>query len=167
MQTEEKIADDFINTVANKGGRQHDLARWIVTLNDGTKAYQDDAGQGELRQGTNLSSWERLQNYCKKNSNYIVAMQLQFRSHIENIPSNAEGYFFRRSILGGIGGEKTKKRSPDVFFYLAGVLKDGKVYVQKWRIPELILNTEVEDVRDPNDYEMCGKSLIRKDDVSK
>ncbi len=164
MQTE-KVADDFINTIANVGPRQHTLTRWIVTLDDGIIAYQDDSGLGEFKPGSNMSSWERLQNYCKNNNNYIVAMKLQFRSHTEYLPSNAEGYFFRRSILGGLG-LRDGKQAPDVFYFLAGVLKDGKVVVERWRTPELILETELKDIRDPSNYENCGKSLIRKDYVT-
>ncbi len=161
MQT--KIADDYINIDVNHGGIH--ITRWIVTLDDGIIVYQDDVGQGNLRPGSELTSWERLQNYCRNNNNYIVAMKLKFRSHTENMPSNAEGYFFRRTILGGIGIQRTFRVIPDTFFFLVGILKDGKVTIQKWRIPELILNTDEEDIRDPHDFDNCGKSLIRKDDV--
>lgn len=163
MQTG-KLADDYINTDINHGGKH--ITRWIVTLDNGVIVYQDDVGQGNLRPGTHLTSWERLQNYCGNNKNYIVDMKLQFRSHIENMPANVEGYFFRRSILGGIGIMRTSRIIPDTFFYLVGILKDGKVTIQKWRVPELILNTDEEDIRDPDDFDNCGKSLIRKDAVN-
>ena len=155
----QRIADDCVAKKIDSKMRQQDLTRWIVTLDDDTIVYQDDAGEGELRPGSDLSAWERLQNYCSKNNNYVVSMKLQFRSHIEYMPSNAEGYFFRRSILGGLG-KPNSDRPPDVFFYLVGILKDGMVNIQKWRVPELLLDTEVEDIRDPSDYDMCGKSLI-------
>jgi len=161
----QQLADDFVAKTIDESMKKQDLTRWIVVLDDGTVVYQDDAGQGELRVGTNLSAWERLQNYCKNNNNYIVSMQLKFRSHIENMPSNAEGYFFRRSLLSGMGVMRTFRVIPDKHHYLVGILKDGKVNVQKWVTPELLLNTEEEDIRDPNS-EDCIKSLIRKDDVT-
>lgn len=161
-----RLADDYVSTCIDEEMQKQDLTRWIVTLDDSTVVYQDDVGQGDLRPGTDLTSWERLINYCKNNNNYIVGMQLKFRSHMENMPSNAEGYFFRRTILGGIGVMRTFRVIPDTFFYLVGTLKDGQVTIQKWRVPELVLNTEEEDIRDPHNFDHCGKSLIRKDDVT-
>ena len=88
-------------------------------------------------------------------------MKLQFRSNAVNIESRAQGYFFRRSLLGSLGKPGTSK-PPDVFYYLVGILRNGMIYVQKWRTPELILNTEILDIRDPEDKHMVGNCLIKK-----
>lgn len=138
--------DDFI--------RDTDTTRWIVQLCNGDTVYQDDE-----RPGFDLTAWERLVNHCKHSGLYIVGMKLQFRSHIEVIEPNADGYFFRKSILGSLG-KPGDKRPPDVHYYLVGVLKDDILTVSKWRVPELIV--EGVEERDPNCPRLVGDSIIKR-----
>jgi len=127
--------------------------RWIVTLNDGRKVYQDDD-----RPGLEPSAWLRLQQYIYENavqtvcyrfnSVFITGMYLQFRSHIEHLPSNMDGYFFCKGMTAFMAG-------PTVGTYNTGYLSGDKVIVTKWRIPELI--SIGDDIRD---VEKCQKFLI-------
>lgn len=136
--------DDFI--------RDKDSTIWIVKLSNGLTVYQDDD-----REGLEPSAWIRLGNYCRENKVSIVEMSIKFRSHEELVGSNAEGYFFRRAILGGIGLNR-KEKPINRHYFLVGILKDGQVHVKKWQVPEIHLIEE--DVRDPNDENLVGVSLI-------
>lgn len=100
--------------------------RWVVKLDDGTNVYDDDN-----RPGTKLSSWVRLKEYCKQNNRHIVDMYIQFRSHYKSVPSNKDGYFFKRSLRANFGGRTE-------YFILIGYKENNELHVTKWSTPELI-----------------------------
>jgi hypothetical protein len=67
-------------------------------------------------------------------------MYLQFRSHIEHVPPNRDGYFFARGIRGYYSGE-------NLHFFLSGYVEDGILYVTKWQAPELLhQGTSIRDI---------------------
>jgi len=101
---------------------------WIATLDDGTTVYQDDDRDGI----SPPSAWLRLREHCRVNSRHIVRLFLRFRSHVEHLPENADGYFFCKAALGVFGNDHTQH------FYVVGSLKNGILTVDKWKIPELI-----------------------------
>jgi hypothetical protein len=121
--------------------------RWIVVLSNGLSVYQDD-DRPDIHPP---SAWERLHNYCKETGNYPVNMRIQFRSHTESLPENAEGYYFVKSVLGEFGSNRTWH------FFVTGVLENGIIKVNKWKVPELI-PTEYEE-REVKLDDVC---LIRK-----
>lgn len=120
--------------------------RWVVTLNDGVRVYCYD---GKITEG---SDWIKLRNYCNDMDRYITDMHIHFRSNTVSLPSNKEGYFFRRSVLGGFGMEVCEE------FMLIGYIENGKVLVKKYRVPEMLLQyNETREIED------CGESLITKE----
>ena len=139
------ILDDFI--------QDKDETIWICKLDNGLTVYQDDD-----RPGLEPSAWIRLGNYCRLNKVNIIEMIIKFRSHEELVGREADGHFFRRAILGGLGLNR-KEIPVSRHYFITGVLKDGKVYTTKWQVPELMLIEE--DVRDPDDENLVGVSLIR------
>lgn len=145
---------DFeITTQLDSFIQDKDETIWICKLDNGLTVYQDDD-----REGLEPSSWIRLGNYCRQNDVKIVEMKVKFRSHEEQVESNADGYFFRKAILGGLGLNR-KEIPVSRHYFITGILKDGKVYTKKWQVPELILIEE--DIRDPEDENLVGISLIR------
>lgn len=129
-----------------------DSTIWICKLDNGLTAYQDDD-----RPNLEPSAWVRLSNYCKENSVNIIEMSIRFRSHEELVGRDCEGFFFRKAILGGIGLNR-KEKPVNRHYFLVGTLKNGLVSVKKWQVPEIFLIEE--DVRDPNDENLVGVSLI-------
>ncbi len=124
--------------------------RWIVTLSNGLVVY-DDSG----RPGKSENAWFRLYDYCAANAAFVVSMRLQFRSHIEGVGENSDGFYLGRGLYGGLGGFKCT--------IIAGTLNDGSLKVSKWQIPELIkvpfIDDQLEQVRST---EKVGKHLICK-----
>jgi hypothetical protein len=133
--------DEYTLNLMEGGGR------WVVTLNDGNRVYQDD----DRPEMNPKSAWERLGLVCEANKLYIVDMYLQFRSHLEHLPSNADGYYFAKSIMGSFGSDK------NWHFYVVGTLKNGILKVDTWKLPELIINESEE-----RSIEDAGINLIRR-----
>ncbi len=121
-----------------------DEALWIVTLSNNEIIWQDD----DRPYVGHHSAWIRLKEYCEHNNLYIVKIQLKFRSHSEFIfCEDSEGYAFRKEAMGGFGVNITHH------FYWLGILKNGIVHMEKWRVPELI--KEEEEDRLPNSLLDC------------
>jgi hypothetical protein len=135
--------DDFVRELQD----DRRTAVWRAHLTDGTEVWMDDGRPGS----DPPSAWLRLRERVAKTGARITGLSLQFRSHKqENIlPADADGYFFRKSALGFLTGTET------VESYLVGHLTGGRLFVQRWRVPELVLVEEVE--RDPAE---AGESLI-------
>lgn len=113
--------------------------RWVVKLNNGQNVYQDDGRDGILPE----SAWTRLKQYCKENHLWIIDMRLQFRSHVEHLPSNKSGYFFCKSILGSPALPK------NIHFYVSGYVENSVICTTTWRIPELVENeTETRNIQE-------------------
>lgn len=118
-----KTVDDFIR----------DKLRWVVELSNGETVYEDDDRPGE----DPPSAWVRLRAYCHDNRLHVVGMRLQFRTHIvgvgpdEGIP---DGFYFVKSAYGIMGVDG---RQENYGAYIAGYLKDGKIFVTRWKTPEL------------------------------
>lgn len=141
------VIDDFIS--------DKDSTIWYCELSNGKTVYQDDDRPGY----DEPSAWLRLAKYLHENKVNIVKMWIRFRSHIELVGENAEGYFFRKSVLGGLAMQRDEVPI-NKHYYLAGCLRDGKIEVVKWQVPELI---EIErETRYPTDGEKyVGISLIK------
>lgn len=113
--------DDFIRE------KIESEVRWVVHLDDGRAVYQDDG-----RPGHPLPAWLRLKAWLTKHSETaIIGMYLQFRSHIERMPPNAEGYYFTKAAAAVMYGDAYG-------CVVTGVLREAKVHAQWWRCPELI-----------------------------
>lgn len=125
-----KELDDFI--------LDKDEPYWIVELNNGDKIYQDDN-----RPGFSLSAWDRLYDYCKNNNLYIKNIWIKFRSNIVSMPSDKDGYWFKKGLLAGFRKDNGR-RFKDVNFFIFGYIENNIMKVIKWRIPELI-DWEYED----------------------
>jgi hypothetical protein len=125
--------------------RYEDSSRWIVHLSNGERVIQDDGRPGV----TPESAWLRLQKYCEINKVHIKSMYVQFRSHIEHMPNDRDGYYFCKAILGEWGATRA------VQMYNIGSVCNNQVEVIKWRIPELIpFGDEVRTI------EECEKFII-------
>lgn len=99
-------------------------ARWEVVLSDGTTVYRNDEEIGE-------SAWVLLGEYLKDNPRLsITQFKFGFRDNYRTLKENAEGYFFRNSVVGSLAGSQSS--------FLVGILQDGKILVEKWEIPEML-----------------------------
>lgn len=113
---------------------------WVVKLNDETIVYQDDD-----RNYPGDSAWLRLKQYCEQNQKYIISMYLKFRSHVEHLPDNKEGYSFIKSLRGFYSSEL------QYHFYNCGYLHDdGSFIFEKWKVPELLM--DLKEARNLDDY---------------
>ena len=74
-------------------------------------------------------------------------MKVRNRSHVEDVGSDHDGYFFCKSAGGMLFGDVT------LHSFIIGTLTGEKLSVRKWRLPELIAE-EVEE-RDPYDLPEC------------
>lgn len=134
--------DDWLNDQFER------FARWIVELSNGETAFQDDRRPGLAEP----SGWKRLKEYCYQNNLFIKSMRLQFRSHVEHVDSEADGFFFCKSITSGLGAGITNS-------YLTGTVRDAILTVRKWQVPELIrrpfLDDSMEQIRDIEKSKDC------------
>lgn len=109
---------------------------WSVKLSDGTTLYSDNEKP---------SAWIRLKKYLQETNLQIYSMQLQFRSHIINMPEKAEGYYFANGIIASLKNSKECN--------IVGVLKNGIVECVWFSIPELEpvkkVNKKIEDIKEP------------------
>ena len=115
--------------------KQKDKTLWIAETDQGT-VYQDDG-----RPGTNKPAWERLILSGLK----IKSMRIQFRSHVEHVGEDKDGYYFINSIFYGFGMKKPNN------YYICGYLENGIVKCKKWKVPELIIEEEFD-----RSIEDCG-----------
>lgn len=100
--------------------------RWIVTLSNGTEVFQDDN-----RPGLEWNAWTRLYHYLQQNPDLtIIGMRLEFRSHVERLPSHADGYYFSHGMSAVFMSQTWSN-------FVAGYAKDGVLYKSTWRVPEL------------------------------
>lgn len=130
-----QLDSDLIERYENK-------PRWEVTLSDGRTVYQDDERQGE-------ASWKRLRLYLLDNPHLSISkMFIGVRDNTFSLPDNAEGYFFRNSILSCWG--QWEKHS-----FVVGTLQGSTIKVFKYELPELVLLGEEE-----RSIEDAAESLI-------
>lgn len=128
-------------------------SRWVAKLSNGENIYQDDfRTYDNFSDERRYSTWTRLRYYCYDNNLYIVGMLLQFRSNVQHLPENAEGYYFCKSILGSLASAK------NWHFFVAGAVQNGILTVNRWRVPELIVTEQ--EVREIKKDDIC---LILKD----
>lgn len=126
--------DDYIS--------DKDETFWTALLSDGRSVYQDEGRPGQ----TEPSAWIRLQNYCKENNLYVKSMYITFRSHTERMTESNEGWFFRKGVLSWGGSGKTSN------FFITGPIVNNKIYVTKWRVPEIIIEeSEIRDIDNNED----------------
>jgi hypothetical protein len=140
--------DDF----TQEQSLRHRQAEWRAQLSDGTVVIMDDNRPGVQP----ASAWLRLARHVQEHNLAICRLWLQFRTHVEQdiLPANAEGYYFCKSALGFLTLKDT------LHFFLVGYLTNGKIMVQKWCVPELLLLSV--ETRDP---ELAGPCLIRNPNV--
>lgn len=122
--------------------------RWLAYLSNGEKIIQDDNRPGVEP----ASAWLRLRDYCRQTGAHVVELKLQFRSHHEApLPTHAEGYYFCNRVSAVWGSEES------CHFFVIGVLVNNNIFVQHWKVPELILIQE--EVR-PADH--LDERLLRR-----
>jgi hypothetical protein len=77
----------------------------------------------------------------------IVKMWIQFRTNIQHLPENADGYYFCKSALGAFGTSET------FHFFVTGHVDDGIIRVRKFKTPELLLTEE--ESREIRENDLC------------
>lgn len=104
---------------------------WIATLSNGETVYQDD-----ILPDSTIPAWIRLGDYCRENELHVTCLELGFRRFRKKLPSNKEGYFFCKSLLGAMFSPVTLQ------YYTIGYVEKDIIHTQKWKVPELVLETE-------------------------
>jgi hypothetical protein len=119
--------DDYLRELQEDRG----LAIWHVRLSNGEEVFQDDRRPGEYP----ASAWLRLGDYVREHKLRIMSLNLRFRTNRQDggLSDQADGYFFVKSSLAFFGASST------IHFYLIGALQHGRIEVQRWQVPELIL----------------------------
>lgn len=120
------------------------LPYWKATLSNGLVVYEDDRPEFETPQ-----SWLRLSRYCQDNHLRITDLSLIFRSHHVPVESNCLGYYFSKGNYAMVGLNFDGRDSYDL--YNVGIYRDGKLYLTKYKVPELeIHGTETRELTDTN-----------------
>ena len=132
-----KEFDSYINVYADNN------PLWIATLSNGEVVYQDD-GRPNVKPA---SAWARLKKYCEINDVHITNIKIRNRTHIEDLGSDCDGYFFCKSAGALLFGDMTQHA------FIFGTLNGEKLSVRKWRLPELI--PEATEERDPYELPEC------------
>lgn len=114
-----------------------------VDLSNGFTIYSDDNRPGR----TEPSCWIRLANYIKESQVDIIGYRVRFRSNVQHIAYNADGYYFAHAVLGSFGSSEC------IEYYSAGYLKDGILKVKRFQKPALNIHTEEE--RNWKDSKQC------------
>ena len=109
-----------------------DKTIWTAFLSNGITVYQDDS-RGNLKEP---SAWKRLGAYVLDSDVNIVGITLKFRSHIVEIPSNAEGYYFAHGI------SRTTDDCIERGYLICGAVIDGSATCKWYNIPELTISRE-------------------------
>ena len=132
-----KEFDSYINVYADNN------PLWIATLSNGEVVYQDD-GRPNVKPASALA---RLKKYCEVNDVHITNIKIRKRTHIEDLGSDCDGYFFCKSAGALLFGDMTQHA------FIFGTLNGEKLSVRKWRLPELI--PEATEERDPYELPEC------------
>jgi hypothetical protein len=85
--------------------------------------------------------WTHIKSICEKRSLSVETIELQFKSHVENIYSrsqDAEAVYLVRTVMGQMGAASRE-------YYTLGELKDGIVHKSMWLIPEIMVDKTYED----------------------
>lgn len=124
---------------------------WIAMLSNGETIYQDDDRPNVEPQ----SAWLRLKSYCEDNDVHIVKMQIKNRSHMLEVGSECDGFFFCKVAGSYMFGNETHHA------FSIGTLENGRLRVRKWNLPSLEPD-RFED-RDPyqvGDMLICKKGIL-------
>jgi hypothetical protein len=123
---------------------------WFVKLSNGETIYQDD-GRPDTEPA---SAWLRLKKYCADRNLHIKEMCVQYRSHIEHIPQNCDGYYFCKGASGFLFSEET------MHSFVVGTLSGNSLSVRHWKVPELtVIQTETR-TKLGNEECLIEKSII-------
>lgn len=116
-----------------------DKTIWIATLESGEEVWQ----RIDLEQDDDTySSWAEL----KKTNPKITGLRVRFRSHTEEIPWGADGYYFRRGAIAELPGTDT------INCYVTGYIQDGILHKIWWKIPEItVFDHEIIKEWDPQE----------------
>lgn len=111
----------------------YECPTWIACFDNGVVAYgQTTADWHTLKQ---LREKYPALNMFEEEDTKLDRIELRFRSHTEVIKDeNAEGYYLGQGFHGDIGLIDGHTGA----MFVVGILKDGKITVQEWRVPELV-----------------------------
>lgn len=124
---------------------------WWTQLSNGEKVFYDHRDDCE-------PAWLRLKKYVELNKLNIEKIVLQFRSHIEELPANADGYFHVMGIGANLAlDEQGSWGGACEELWKFGILNGDNVHIKWWRVPELLVINEV--VKNVSD---CESHLIRR-----
>ena len=138
-----------IDQYVNQYGDQNPI--WMVTLSNDETIYQDDDRPG-VEPG---SAWIRLKSYCEANDLHIISMKIKNRSHVVEVDSGCDGYFFCKGAGGFMFGDAT------YLSFSIGTLQDGELKVRRWSLPEIEPSTiEIRDASEAGDMLICKKGIL-------
>ena len=132
-----KEYDAYVNVYADNN------PIWIATLSNGETVYQDDGRPNVKPQ----SAWVRLKIYCENNGLYITNLKVKNRSHLEDVGSDHDGYFFCKGAGGFLFDGDT------LHTFVIGILEGETLRTKTWRLPELIPDSFQD--RDPYESPNC------------
>ena len=128
-----------IDTYVNVYGDSHPM--WIAKLSNGETIYQDD-GRPEVEPA---SAWLRLKDYCDQEKIHVKSLLLKNKSNqiVAVEDDDNDGIFLTKAAGAFLFGDETLQ------FFNVGVIKDGKAYLTKWKMPDM--TKDVQEQREPKD----------------
>ena len=124
---------------------------WILELSNGEKIFQDD---GRYKVTKNIDgkdividddpAWIRAKKYIEDNKLSIDGVVLRFRNNIVRVFSNLNNSVMFTRCVGRAAFTENETmfiQEPNQY-YKIGVVSDGRVYVKKYKVPELIFETD-------------------------
>ncbi len=110
--------------------------RWVAKLSNGQTVWQDDRDGG--------NSWRDLKKYVEDNRLSVVALQVEFRSHIVECPSGFFAYYFNK---GARASFNSMKECFIVGYGTKSEIDVGVIPVYFYYTPELeVASTDVRDI---------------------
>lgn len=133
----------------------HNRMQWenhtlfIAKLSNGEEVWDDS----EREEYSEKYAWYRLKEYVLRNGLWITDLKLLYKSHVEVLPSNKDGYYLGRGNISNVSEVRIDRSN----YYIAGYYEDGKI-VRKWfKVPELVIHDE-----DEQPFDITQKPLIMK-----
>lgn len=121
---------------------ERDKTIWIASVKYPDKEPEEVWQRIDLEQDSEgYSSWKEFRKSFYEQGGIIMGLKVKFRSHIEELPADASGYYFRKGIISTMPGNDQAN------CYVTGYIIDGILHKIWYRVPEIMI-WDTETVQD-------------------
>lgn len=128
------LTKEYDNFIQERMEPPSKLPSFVAELSNGETVYQDDGRYVE----PSPFAWLRLKHYLTESNLNIEKLWLQYRSNKILVSSEAEGLYFCKGLIAGVGGDSSQ-------CFVVGILKDGGFAKLYYSIPDLQLKDCFQD----------------------